>query len=72
MRDVEKALNEELEITTINDDINLRNNIAELCYSAEENGMLPCRVDDDMAILIWQLVEIAKKYGENLPYKFKM
>lgn len=45
---------------------------AELCYSTEETGMLPCRVDDDMAILIWQLVEIAKKYGKKLPSKFKM
>lgn len=73
MNEVEKSLNEELYTITINDDINLRNNIAELCYSAEETGMLPCRVDSDMAILIWKLVEIAIKYHrDNLPSNFKM
>jgi hypothetical protein len=72
MGDVEKALSEELETIEIHDDFNLRKNINELCYSAEEIGLLPCRVDDDMAILIWKLVEIARMYGENLPSKFKM
>ena len=43
MRDVEKALNEELETIKLHDDFDLRKNIGTLCYSAEETGMLPCR-----------------------------
>lgn len=72
MNDVEKALSEELKTIALRDDFYLRKNINALCYSAEEIGVLPCRVDDDMAMLIWKLVEIAKKYGENLPSKLKM
>lgn len=70
MENVEKALQAELD--TIEEPTDIGRAINNICYSAEETGVLPCRVDEEMAITIWKLVEIAKKYKGKLPDNLKM
>ncbi|PKP53848.1 MAG: hypothetical protein CVT92_02635 [Bacteroidetes bacterium HGW-Bacteroidetes-1] len=72
MDNVRRALKKELYLTKIHNSKGLEEALNELCYSAEETGFLSFRIESEEAILIWKLVEIAKKYRTKLPKQLKM
>jgi hypothetical protein len=72
MDTVIKALKKEFYLTKIHKSKGLLKALNSLCYSAEETGFLPCRIDPEDAIVIWKLVEIAKQYKSKLPKQLKM
>ena len=72
MEKVRKALKKEFYLTKIRKSKGFEKALRELCYSAEETGFLPCRIDPETAIIIWKLVQIADDYRTKLPANLKM
>jgi len=72
MDDVRKALEKEMFFNKIHKSKGLENALRSVLYSAEETGILPCRIAPEDAINIWKLVEIANEYRTKLPDKLKM
>jgi hypothetical protein len=72
MNNVEKALNRELKEIKLRETPEIISAITSLCYSADETGMLPCKVDAEMALMIWKLVEIALRCDGEISDDLKM
>lgn len=72
MEKVEKALKKEMSLLNIHKSSGFDRALNELLYSARETGLIDFKLDNETAVNIWKLVEIAKEYRTTLPDKLKM
>ena len=72
MEKVEKALKKEMSLLNIHKSKGFDRALMSLLYSAKESWLIDLIVDNETAVNIWKLVEIAKEYRTKLPDKFKI